>query len=257
MNNGPTPRFVPTEKLHERLRSKGIAFTALPPLKLGFGQGNDQYRFYEYPGPADDETMALYCEWHTEDFFNVDSGPHLAIGMRGPTLSEPHRGRGLAIGILANAAVDPANRDALIPLFEGCPDAPGGPSFFIEDFSRNDGAAAVCDWQLSRGRELPQLQRDGVYRIDIHVSAFHVWAAVWKVTARRSLLGARKRRYDLLGETCCLPDGPGFSGDPLRPCPEHPVDRGQGNAFIGTGFAHPDTRSWVDNITIAHWKNPA
>lgn len=197
--------------------------------------------------------MGLFCEWHTEDFFDVDTGPHLAIGMRGPTVEAPHRGRGLAIGTLANSTSDPGNPDVEIPLFAGCPDAPGGPSFFIEDFSRNDGIAPIRAWQLSLGRELPLLRGNGTYRIDIHVTAHDVWAGVWKIDEKRKFLGSRRRRYLPLGEIRCSAEGPAFSGDGRSPCPEHESDRGRGNAFIGTGFANPETRSWVDHIHIAHW----
>jgi hypothetical protein len=176
------PRLIPTGDLPSYFQSNGIAFKAVDPLGLGFGHGNKQYRLFSYPGPADDETMALFCEWHTEDFFEVDTGPHVAIGMRGPIEDDPHRGRGLAIGILANEVSDPDDPDHPVPLFKGCPDAPGGPSFFIEDFSLNDGVAPIRKWQLSLGHDLPQLQGNGIYRIDIHVSLGQVWVGVWKVT---------------------------------------------------------------------------
>ena len=106
--------------------------------------------------------MGMVCEWHTEDYFEVDSGPHIAIGMRGPVKHDPHRGRGLAIGILANRAVDPADPDNPVPLFRGCMDPPGGPSFFIEDFTVCDGMTPVREWQLSTGQDLPDLQGNGL-----------------------------------------------------------------------------------------------
>ena len=37
--------------------------------------------------------------------------------------------------------------------------------------------------------------------------------------------------------------------------PEGALDRGRGNAFIGSAFADPETKSWMDNVYIAHWKN--
>ena len=250
------PRLVPTEVLTSWFRSRDIAFTAVEPLALGFGQGRDQYRFYPYPAPRDDETMGVFCEWHTEDYFEVDSGPHIAIGMRGPVMHDPHRGRGLAIGILANRAIVPDDPDNPAPLFKGCPDPPGGPSFFIEDFTVCDGTTPVCDWQLSTGQCLPELTGHGVYRIDIHVSRNAVWAGVWQVKNSPSSGSEKTRTYTFLGQTVC-PD-PELEADAkpgLKGC-EVAADRGQGNAFIGTGFSDPQTRSRVENIFIAHWKNP-
>ena len=119
---------------------------------------------------------------------NVTIGPHVAIGLRGPLEEDPHRGRGLAIGILASQMNNPADPDHPIPLFKGCPDPPGGPSFFIEDFTLNDGIAPISEWQLSPGQGLSRLQGHGIYRIDIHVSWGQVWAGVWKVTEKRSEL---------------------------------------------------------------------
>jgi len=246
------PRLVPTEELPSYFQSKRIAHKALGSLSLGFGYGKDQYRLYDYPAPTNDETMGLFCEWHTEDYFDVDTGPHVAIGLRGPVKEDPHRGRGLAIGILANEICLPDAPDKPVPLFAGCPDAPGGPSFFIEDFSGNDGIAPINDWQLSRGRHLPRLQGNGVYRIDIHVSRNYAWAGVWKVTESRSEEGVLSRSYDFLNQVACSDVGPGFDGSP---CPEDPADRGRGNAFIGSGFSDPETRSRVENIYVAHWKN--
>ena len=249
------PRLVPTDELASYFLSNRIAHTAMGSLNLGFGDGNKQYHLYSYPGPADDETMGVFCEWHTEDFFEVDSGPHVAIGMRGPVKKDPHRGRGIAIGILANQVDNPGDPDHPVQLFRGCPDPPGGPSFFIEDFTSNDGITAISEWQLSLGQCLPQLQGNGIYRIDIHVSIGCVWAGVWKVTKKRSVDGVTERNYTFLGQTVCSDEAPGFSGDANSPCPEHPLDRGRGNAFIGSGFANPETRSWMDNVYIAHWKN--
>ena len=254
MNTRKQPRLVPTEDLASYFRSSGIAFTTVPHLSLGFGHGNDQYCLFPYPGPADDETMGIFFEWHTEDFFAVDTGPHLAIGLRGPVKKDPHRGRGLAIGILASHVSNPEDPEHPIQLFKGCPDPPGGPSFFIEDFTLNDGIAAINEWQLSLGQHLPRLQGNGVYRVDIHVSLGCVWAGVWEVTKTLSDVGTDERTYTFLGQTICSGGGPGYSGDPDSPCPEVALDQGQGNAFIGSGFAHPDTRSWVENIYIAHWK---
>ena len=249
------PRLVPTENLASYFLSRGIAFTKQKPLKLGPGHGCDQYRLYPYPGPADDETMGVFCEWHTEDYFEVGSGPHVAIGMRGPVEADPHRGRGLAIGILANRAINPDNPNHPVPLFKGCPDPPGGPSFFIEDFTVCDGKTPISEWQLSMGQCLPELQGNGIYRIDVHVSRDSVWAGVWKVAINRSVEGEVTRDYTFLGQTSCPDSEPGFAGNISSMGCEDTHDRGQGNAFIGTGFSDPETRSRVENIFIAHWKN--
>ena len=221
-------------------------------LGLGFGIGNDQYHLYHYPGPADDETMGLFCEWHTEDYFEVDSGPHVAIGLRGPVEDDPHRGRGLAIGILANRMTNPDDPEHPIELFKGCPDPPGGPSFFIEDFTINEGTAPIKDWQFSPGQDLPQLQGNRIYRLDIHVSKDQVWVGIWEVTPAGT---SGADGYHFLGQAICTEEGPAYTGNPDSPCPEDPLDRGKGNVFVGTGFSDPETRSRISNIYVAHWKN--
>ena len=251
------PRLVPTENLASYFLSRGIAFTTEKSVNLGFGHGCDQYQFYPYPGPADDETMGVFCEWHTEDYFEVGSGPHVAIGMRGPVVADPHRGRGLAIGIMANRAINPDDPAHPVPLFKGCADPPGGPSFLIEDFTVNDGKTPVSDWQLSNGQCLPGLQANAIYRIDIHVSRDSVWAGVWQVKNNVSHNGEISRAYTFLGETFCPDETPGFGGGIIGMGCEDELDRGQGNAFIGTGFSDPQTLSRIENIYIAHWKNPA
>jgi hypothetical protein len=256
MKNRTPPRLVPTEMLAAWFLSRGIAFSAAETLELGFGHGNDQYRFYPYPAPADDETMGVFCEWHTEDYFEVGSGPHIAIGMRGPVREDPHRGRGLAIGILANRVINPDDPDHPVPLFRGCPDPPGGPSFFIEDFTVCDGNTPICEWQLSAGRCLPALQGHGIYRIDVHVSRDSVWAAVWQVKINRSADQETNREYTFLGETFSPDATSGFAVNHIGRGREDVQDRRRGNAFIGTGFSDPQTRSRVEDIYIAHWKNP-
>jgi hypothetical protein len=256
MNVKKPPRLVPTEELETYFLSGGIAFTTATPLKLGFGCDENQYKLYSYPAPADDETMAIFCEWHTEDYFEVDTGPHLAIGMRGAVTEDPHRGRGLAIGILAGNADNPDDPDHPFALFRGCPDSPGGPSFFIEDFTKCDGKTPISEWQLSRGQLLPELKGNGIFRIDVHVSRSGVWAGVWRVLENRSAEGGETRSYAFLGQTVCSIEEAGFDGETGPLCCEDPLDRGQGNVFIGTGFSDPETNSWVDNIYIAHWKNP-
>jgi hypothetical protein len=249
------PRLVPTENLASYFLSRGIAFTTQKPIKLGFGHGHDQYRLDPYPGPADDETMGVFCEWHTEDYFDVDSGPHFAIGMRGPVEADPHRGRGLAIGILANRAINPDDPNHPIPLFKGCPDPPGGPSFFIEDFTICDGKTPISEWQLSKGKCLPELQGNGIYRIDVHVSRDSVWAGVWQVTIDRSVEGEITRDYTFMGQTVSPDSDPEIAANIRGMGVEDMLDRGQGNVFIGTGFSDPNSRSRVENIFIAHWKN--
>jgi len=249
------PRLVRTEDLPSHFLANNIAYVSAGSLTLGFGKGNDQYRLYPYPGPADDETMAVFCEVHTEDFFEADSGPHIGIGMRGPVKDDPHRGRGLAIGILASHIIDPDDPENPVLLFKGCPGPPGGPSCFIEDFSINDGIAPIEDWQLSLGKCLPQLQGNSTYRIDVHVSLGNVWAGVWKVTSKQSDADLAEREYTFLGQVACSDEAPGYSGQPGLPCPESAPDRGRGNVFIGSAFADPETSSRVDNIYIAHWKN--
>lgn len=256
MKNRTSPRLVPTENLATYFSSSGIAYTNVEPLELGFGHGNDQYRLYPYPAPSEDETMGVFCEWHTEDYFEVDSGPHIAIGMRGPVEDDAHRGRGLAIGILANRAINLEEKVHAVPLFVGCPDPPGGPSFFIEDFTVCDGIRPVCEWQLSVGRHLPGLGGHGIYRIDVHVSHDCVWAGVWKVDHNQSGDGSSVRAYKFLGETCCPDSRPGLPAHSAGMGSEDPQDRGVGNAFIGTGFSDPETKSRIENIFIAHWKTP-
>jgi hypothetical protein len=246
------PQPVPTGDLPTYFRSNGIAFLEVGCLDLGFGKGKDQYRLYEYPGPADDEIMGLFCEWHTEDYFDVDSGPHVAIGLRGPVADDPHRGRGVAIGILANRVDNPDDPQHPIELFVGCPDPPGGPSFFIEDFTINEGTAPIKEWQFSPGQDLPQLQGNRIYRLDIHVSKDQVWVSVWEVK-RTGEDGADD--YLFLGHASCSEDGPAYTGNPRSPCPEDPLDRGKGNVFIGTGFSDPETKSRIESIYIAHWKS--
>ena len=248
MKTRATPLLIPTGGLPDYFQSRGIEYRACGSQPLGFGEGNPQYRWHEYPGPADDETMGLFCEWHTEDFFDVDTGPHVAIGLRGTMPDDPHRGRGLAIGILAGSMPSPEEPEKMVSLFRGCPEWPGGPSMFVEDFSLNDGVASVDAWQLSPGRPLPGLLGNAVYRIDIYVSRDHVWAGVWQVSDD---LGAGSRRYDFLGQVACSDRTPGFA---VAPCLELAADQGKGNAFIGAGFTDPENRSWVDNIYLAHWK---
>ena len=256
MTKPAAPAFVPMENLPDWLESHAIAYRRQGRLALGFGKGNDQYRLYNYPGPADDETMGIFCEWHTEDYFDVDTGPHIAIGLRGPVIEDPHRGRGLAIGILSSQMPDPEDPAKRIDMFTGCPPSPGGPAFFIEDFTINEGTAAIRDWQLSRGQALPLLRGHCVYRIDIHVSKDQVWAGVWMLAEPSSAMGETGQDYQFIGQTCCSADMPACKGDAAAPCPEAALDKAIGNAFVGTGFSDPETLSWIDNIHLAHWKTP-
>ena len=257
MKTRTSPRLVPTKDLPSYFQSNGIAYQQVGSLALGFGHGNEQYRLYSYPGPADDETMGVFCELHTENYFEVDTGPHIAIGLRGPVKQDPHRGRGLAIGILASQLINPEDPDHPLELFKGCPPPPGGPSFFIEDFTINEGTAPIRQWQLSPGQDLPQLRGYGIYRLDIHVSKDQVWAGIWEVSKQGSGKDEAGPDYSFLGQASCTDEGPGYSGNPCSPCPEDDLDRGQGNVFIGTGFSDPETSCWIDNIYIAHWKNIA
>ena len=199
MADEPGPKLIPTEDLEAWFRAGGIAYRACGSQPLGFGQGQPQYRLHEFAAPRDDETMGLFCEWHTDDFFDVDSGPHVAIGLRGTVTDDPHRGRGLAIGVLASRMHSADEPGAWVPLFKGCPDWPGGPAMFIEDFSRNDGKAPIPRWQLSPGRHLPQLRGQGVYRIDIHVSRDHAWAGVWQVIESEG----GTRHYEFMDQVAC------------------------------------------------------
>ncbi len=256
MKTPKPPQLVPTEDLPSYFSDNGMSHRALGPLGLGFGHGNDQYQLYPYPAPADDETMGVFCEWHTADYFEVDTGPHVAIGMRGPLFEDPHLGRGLAIGILANKLIRREDPEHPVELFKGCPEPPGGPAFFIEDFTICDGTTAIKEWQLSLGQHLPQLLGNGIYRIDIHVSLSNVWAGVWEVSKSHSAGGVVTRGYTFLGQTGCSNHGPGPGGDPYPARRVDALDRGQGNAFIGTGFSDPETSSRIENIYIAHWKNP-
>ena len=82
MADETAPRLIPTEDLEAWFRTRGITYRACGSQPLGFGHGQPQYRLHEFPAPRDDETMGLFCEWHTEDFFDVDSGPHVAIALR-------------------------------------------------------------------------------------------------------------------------------------------------------------------------------
>jgi len=248
-----TPQLVATGDLPSHFLSNGIRHTSHTPLNLNFGQGNDQYHLYSYPCPAPGETMGIFFEWHTEDFFAVETGPHLGVGLRGPVKEDPHRGRGLAIGILASHMNNPDDPEHPIPLFEGCPGPPGAPSFFIEDFSGNDGIAPIRDWQLSKGQPLPSLQGYHTYRIDIHVSADNVWVGIWQVTEHQNTGGTGHRSYVFLAQATCSKEA-SAAGGATSPCPQAILDRDRGNAFIGTAFADPETRSWVDNIFIANWR---
>ena len=64
------------------------------------------------------------------------------------------------------------------------------------------------------------------------------------------------RNYRFLGETFCPDTATGFGRDFIDFGCEDALDRGKGNAFIGTVFSDPNTLSRVEDIYIAHWKNP-
>jgi hypothetical protein len=236
------PRLVPSADLPAWFRARGISFLEAGRLALGFGADRPQYRLFDYPAPAPRETMGIFFEWHTKDFFSDPRGPHLAVGLRGPRPDDPHRGRGLALGVLAASATDSDGNTR--PLFAGCPEAPGGPALFLEEFTVNDGVRPVEEWQLSHCIPVPGLAGDGVYRVDLHVAQAEVWAAVWKREAGG---------YRFLAQACCAENPPRRAGHAAPSPREHPEDRGQGNAFIGNGFADPDNLSFVDHVVIAHW----
>lgn len=240
------PQPVPASNLPRFFTDRGVAYSRYGRLQLGFGPAQPQYRFFDYSLPGPGQTMGIFLEWYTEDFFNSPHGPHLAVGLRGPLESDPHRGRGLAIGILASHAPDPSTPGHMLPLFAGCPEPPGGPAFFIEDFSINEGTAPVTSWQMSRCQNAENLGNAGTYRIDIHVSTLNVWTGIWKRQPDREA-------YLPVGQASCCDGSSGEPGGCAGPCPELPADTGMGNAFIGTGFADPDNRSYIDNIFIAHW----
>lgn len=249
MRQSDIPLFVPSEELPDYFSKQALGWQRQEKLCLGFGHGNDAYRFWQYPAPLDDETMGIFFEWHTEDYFKAGTSPHVAIGLRGPLVDDPHRGRGLAIGILSSHMPDSQNPNQMVSLFSGCPSYPGGPAFFIEDFTINEGTAPAVAWQFSPGKHLPGLKNECCYRVDVHVSKDHVWAGVW-------LLSGIAKEAKFLGQNSCIGDMPASKGNTDAPCPQLPEDRGVGNAFIGTGFSDPQTRSWIDQIHIAHWKNP-
>jgi hypothetical protein len=230
------------EALPGWFRNRSIPFLDVGALGLGFGEGRPQYRLFDYPAPQPHETMGMFLEWRTADFFDTPEGAHLALGLRGPVPDDPHRGRGLAIGIFANRTRAPDGTD--IELFAGAPEPPGGPGMFLEEFTVNDGRRPIPAWQLSRCRDLPDLAGHRTYRIDLYVSRDDVWADVWEV------LGDRSYRFlDHTRGTLHPPrdDRPGPA------CTEDPGDRGVGNAFIGNAFTTVDNRSRIDALFLAHW----
>lgn len=236
------PPVVPAESLPAWLAERNIPHVAVGRLDLGFGAGQPQYALFPYAAPRPEESMGLFFEWHTEDFFDAPENAHLAVGLRGPRPDDPHRGRGLALGMLACRT---RRRDGdIVPLFSGCPEPPGGPAVFLEEFTVNDGRSAISNWQLTECRPVPALRGGGVYRVDLHVSRTAVWAAVWE---------RRGDDHRFLVQTSTVLDPPRAAGEDPPSSAEHPSDRGWGNVFIGNGFARPDNRSFVDRIVIAHW----
>lgn len=225
------PRPVPAARLGGWLKGRGIASRRLPRLHLGFGVNRGQYRLERYPDPGERGVMAMVFEWHTEDFFRAPEAAHLAAGLCGPMPEDPHRGRGLALGMLCNRGSGPDGSPA--PLFRGCPDPPGGPAMFIEDFTINEGTRPAAEWQLSDCVHLPELAGERSYQVELQVSRSAVWAGVWLRTGR----GVDDFRW--LGET-------GSRRLPREPGPRV-------NAFIGQGFAREDNRSMIDHWTLAHW----
>ena len=98
------------------------------------------------------------------------------------------------------------------------------------------------------------MQGNSIYRIGVQVSLDRVWIDVWQVIEKRSLEGKVIRDYVLLGQADSPDEGLEIDGNTGLSGQEYNHDRGRGNAFIGSGFADPETRSWIDNIYIAHWK---
>jgi hypothetical protein len=235
---------IPLEEMAGWFRRRSIPFLDAGALNLGFGEGQPQYRLYDYPGPQDEETMGMFLEWSTADYFDVPHGAHLALGMRGPVPEDPHRGRGLAIGMFSNRTTAPDGSD--VELFAGAPEPPGGPGMFLEEFTVNDGHRPIHEWQLSRCRDLPALVGHRTYRIDLFVSRNAVWTNVWEVLSDRS--------HRFLDHTNCGLHPP-RDDRPAPSCAEDPGDRGVGNAFVGNGFAAPDNRSRIEALFIAHWPN--
>lgn len=225
------PSPVPAGELSDWLTRHGIAHRRLPSLALGFGAGQAQYRLETYPDPGADGVVAMVFEWHTRDFFEAPQAAHIAAGLCGPLPEDPHRGRGLAIGVLSNRGSAPDGTS--IDLFQGCPDPPGGPSMFIEDFTINEGTRPPVEWQLSEGVLLPDLAGHRVYQVEIQVSRSAVWAGVWHRDP------AAVNGYRWLGETGCtgLPPEPGA----------------RVNAFIGQGWARDNNDSRIEHWTLCHW----
>lgn len=239
----PWPEFIPTAALAGFFHQRHIAHRQYPRLALGFGVGRPQYQLFNYALPSDQCTMGLFFEWHTADYFDAPANAHLAVGCRGPLASDPHRGRGLALGMLSNAATN--EHGQAVPLFSGCADPPGGPALFLEEFTVNDGHHAINDWQLSEALQLPRLRGDAVFRVDLLVTRTGVEASVWE---------RQGQRYDWLGHRSTGLHPPAGRG--VGPHPHaglHEEDQGVGNAFIGNGFAREDNRSIIDSLFIAHW----
>lgn len=242
MADPAAPSPVRTDDLASWFRRHSIPYRELGALDLGFGEGRPQYRLYDHPAPRDGETVGLFLEWSTTDFFDTPEGPHLALGLRGPVPDDPHRGRGLAIGIFANRTTGPDGSD--VELFAGAPEPPGGPGMFLEEFTVNDGHRPIHEWQLSRCRALPGLTGHRRYRIDLAASRASVEASVWEILADGT--------YRFLDRTSGALHPP-RNGRPAPSSAEDPGDRGVGNAFIGTAFTRPDTRSRIDALYLAHW----
>lgn len=237
------PALIETDRLVDYFTRRRIDFNHYPRLELGFGKGRAQYQLFEYVLPHDECTMAAYFEWHTADFFDGPVNSHLAVGLRGPLVDDPHRGRGLALGMLSS---ETRGRDGQkIPLFSGCASPPGGPAMFIEEFTVNDGQREIPSWQLSEARILPALGPDSIYRVNLEVSKTAVHAAIWQRDGRQ---------YQFLGQTDTQCHPPSAYGGRKHPCSGmHPEDSGVGNAFIGNGFAREDNQSFIAGLVLAHW----
>lgn len=247
----PTPRPVPSPRLASHFRDHGIAHRKLEPLGLGFGPGQDQYALYEYPAPAPEETLGIFFDWHTKDFFSGTQAAHLAVGLRGPLPDDPHRGRGLAIGQFAAWAPNPDGANGKTALFDGCAPHPGGPALFIEEFTINEGTAPIVDWQMTPGVALPALADNGIYRVDLHVSFTNVWAGVWQVDGPADDVDS----YRFLAQLSCDAAPPFSDGRQPPSARIHADDEHVGNAFVGNAFGEVDTRSQVESLVLAHWRH--
>lgn len=247
------PPFVPTEQLVDFFNDNGISFTS-PADYYPDGTG-DEHKLFNYPDPANYETIAVNFEWHVGNFFSTSySGEHLAVQLRGPNSGDPvkhtHRGRGLALGEFSGTS------------WTGC-NNPASNGFFIEDFTKED-AGGKPD-QLSVCKPMQGLNNNSIYRIDLHVSQTQVWVAIWEKVII-SWPGGSSIFYIFLDESSCQNDpGPDavWSTSPSPPrwtCKEDTAvrdgtkDSDTGNLAIGSAFLGTAPNDWsARQIYISHW----